>query len=225
MNTLLKKIKNNRGNSLAEFAVTTAMMATLATTAAPRFAGVGETGRQNITMDRLEQLGEMAHTFYFEKSATQGPQNPMGEGQGRIPGQETYDTQIGGYDRLTDLESVLNEQFDKWDAAEGTNWRSVFGMSNANASYTGQYQFSDDENASKFGPTEFLAYMSEGQDPFTSPYDQGHYIYTVIPGGQREYQNPATGEWTLTNCNECGPIVVFADAYNPSKFYYIKSFN
>ncbi len=37
-----RKIKNISGNSLAEFAVTTAMMATLGTTAAPRFSGVGE---------------------------------------------------------------------------------------------------------------------------------------------------------------------------------------
>ena len=34
---LFKRIKSNKGNSLAEFAVTTAMMATLATTAAPKF--------------------------------------------------------------------------------------------------------------------------------------------------------------------------------------------
>ena len=40
-NKLIKTLKNNRGNSLAEFAVTTAMMATLATTAAPKFGNVG----------------------------------------------------------------------------------------------------------------------------------------------------------------------------------------
>ena len=32
---IVKKLKSTKGNSLAEFAVTTAMMATLATTAAP----------------------------------------------------------------------------------------------------------------------------------------------------------------------------------------------
>ena len=35
--SLKKKLKSTRGNSLAEFAITTAMMATLATTAAPKF--------------------------------------------------------------------------------------------------------------------------------------------------------------------------------------------
>ena len=38
---LKKKLKSRRGNSLAEFAVTTAMMATLATTAAPKFGQIG----------------------------------------------------------------------------------------------------------------------------------------------------------------------------------------
>ena len=133
--------------------------------------------------------------------------------------------QIGGYNRLTDLEAVLNEQFNKWDDAEGSNWRSVFGMTGANQSYVGEYQFVDDENASKFGPTEWYAYMSQEEGPIVSPYQQGHYIYTVIPGGQREWQNPATGEWQILECNECGPILVIADAYNPSKFYYVKSFN
>ena len=50
MKKFLNKIKSNKGNSLAEFAVTAAMMATLATTAAPRFSGVGEVGKQNQTM-------------------------------------------------------------------------------------------------------------------------------------------------------------------------------
>ena len=43
---LMKKIKSNKGNSLAEFAVTTAMMATLATTAAPKFGSVGDGAKQ-----------------------------------------------------------------------------------------------------------------------------------------------------------------------------------
>ena len=41
MKTLMRHFKKVNGQSLAEFAVTTAMMATLATTAAPKFSGVG----------------------------------------------------------------------------------------------------------------------------------------------------------------------------------------
>ena len=224
MNTLLKRIRNNKGNSLAEFAVTAAMMATLATTAAPRFAGVGETGKQNQTMANLDKIGQMANQFYMDKGSPQTANNPMGEGQGRIPGQERYDTKIGGYDKLTDLEDVMNEQFDKWDDAEGANWRSVFGTARANPSYTGEYNFTDDDGT-KLGPTEWSAYLSQEEGPIVSPYQQGHYIYIVIPGGQKEYQNPETGAFTLIDCNECGPIMVIADAYNPSKFWTVKSFN
>ena len=47
-----RKIKSISGNSLAEFAVTTAMMATLATTAAPRFSGIGEGAKEKKTLKR-----------------------------------------------------------------------------------------------------------------------------------------------------------------------------
>ena len=224
MNTLLKKIRSTKANSLAEFAVTAAMMATLATTAAPRFAGVGETAKQNQTMANLEKIAKMANQFYMDKGSPQTANNPMGEGQGRIPGQERYDTKIGGYDRLTDLEAVMNEQFDKWDDSEGSNWVSVFGTQNGNPNYSSEYAFGDD-NTGIIGYTEWAAYLSEAEGPIVSPYQQGHYIYIVIKGGQRELQNPETNEWYTVDCNECGPIMVIADAYNPSKFWMVKSFN
>ena len=41
------------GNSLAEFAVTTAMMATLAATAAPQFGSVGEGAKEKKTMNNI----------------------------------------------------------------------------------------------------------------------------------------------------------------------------
>jgi len=50
---LFKGLKNSKGNSLAEFAVTTAMMATLATTAAPKFAGIGEAAKEKKTLAKL----------------------------------------------------------------------------------------------------------------------------------------------------------------------------
>ena len=50
--TIKKKFKSIKGNSLAEFAVTTAMMATLATTAAPRFSGIGEGAKEKKNTSR-----------------------------------------------------------------------------------------------------------------------------------------------------------------------------
>ena len=51
-----RKIKSISGNSLAEFAVTTAMMATLATTAAPRFSGIGEGAKEKKPFPRSIKL-------------------------------------------------------------------------------------------------------------------------------------------------------------------------
>ena len=53
---LKKKIKSVSGNSLAEFAVTTAMMATLATTAAPRFSGIGEGAKEKKTLAEIDKI-------------------------------------------------------------------------------------------------------------------------------------------------------------------------
>lgn len=222
---LFKTLKSTRGNSLAEFAVTAAMMATLATTAAPRFAGVGETGKQNQTKSNLEKLGKMAEQFYMNKLSPSSDANPAGEGQGRLPAQDRYDEKIGGYERLTDLEAVLDGTFDKWSDGEGSNWRSVFGLETSNQDYTSEYQFTDTDNDGTYGPSEWFSYLSESEGSIKSPYAQGHYIYTVIKGGQKEYRNPTTGLMELTDCNECGPILVIADAYNPTKYYLVKSFN
>ena len=64
LNTLIKKLRTDRGNSLAEFAVTAAMMATLATVAAPRFVGVGDTAKRQQTMRNLNTIAGMANQFY-----------------------------------------------------------------------------------------------------------------------------------------------------------------
>ena len=53
---IVKKLKNTKGNSLAEFAVTTAMMATLATTAAPKFAGIGEAAKEKKTLANIDKI-------------------------------------------------------------------------------------------------------------------------------------------------------------------------
>ena len=182
MNKFLNKIKSTKGNSLAEFAVTAAMMATLATTAAPRFSGVGEVGKQNQTMANLEKLGKMANQYYMDTSSPPTPNNPSGEGQGRIPGQERYDTQIGGYDRLTDVEAILNEQFNKWNDGEGGKWKSVFGLASANSSYVGEYQFTDEDTdwGQGSGTYEWSLGLSAAEGPIKSPYQQGHYIYLSL---------------------------------------------
>ena len=58
---LINKIKSMTGNSLAEFAVTTAMMATLAATAAPQFGSVGEGAKEKKTMNNIDKIIQAAN--------------------------------------------------------------------------------------------------------------------------------------------------------------------
>ena len=64
MKKFLKSLKRVNGQSLAEFAVTTAMMATLATTAAPKFSGVGEGAKEKKTLADIDKIMKAANNFY-----------------------------------------------------------------------------------------------------------------------------------------------------------------
>ncbi len=64
MKTLIRHFKKVNGQSLAEFAVTTAMMATLATTAAPKFSGVGEGAKEKKTLADIDKILKSANNFY-----------------------------------------------------------------------------------------------------------------------------------------------------------------
>ena len=85
---LIRKMKSNKGNSLAEFAVTTAMMATLATTAAPKFGQVGAGAKEKKSMNNIDKILTVANNFYNQTLSE--------EGKGRFPGQEKYDVAVGG---------------------------------------------------------------------------------------------------------------------------------
>ena len=87
---LIKTLKSRRGNSLAEFAVTTAMMATLATTAAPKFGSVGDGAKEKKTMASIDKILTVANNYYNAKVSE--------EGRGRFPGQSKYDSKVGGFD-------------------------------------------------------------------------------------------------------------------------------
>ena len=110
--SLWKKLKSTKGNSLAEFAVVTAMMGTLATTAAPKFGGVGDGAKARSTIASIDKITSVANNFYNKQVSD--------EGRGRFPGQTKYDQKVGGFDlpdsTLTDaavetyLETILNTQ-------------------------------------------------------------------------------------------------------------------
>ena len=208
---LMKKIKSNKGNSLAEFAVTTAMMATLAPTAAPKFGAVGDGAKQKKTMNNIDKILTVANNYYNQAVSE--------EGKGRFPGQTKYDSEVGGVtladgqntdqaleayieDILEDIGSytddnsdfvyVFSPAVDDEDALEG-DWMSFAGD---------QHQVDvlfDIDGANDFK-------KNFGNAGIKSPFQDGAYIYLVIPG---------SGSGTSAK----SPALVVADVENPAELH------
>ena len=208
---LMKKIKSNKGNSLAEFAVTTAMMATLATTAAPKFGAVGDGAKQKKTMNNIDKILTVANNYYNQAVSE--------EGKGRFPGQTKYDSEVGGVtladgqntdqaleayieDILEDIGSytddnsdfvyVFSPAVDDEDALEG-DWMSFAGD---------QHQV--DVLFDVDGANDFK--KNFGNAGISSPFQDGAYIYLVIPG---------SGSGTSAK----SPALVVADVENPAELH------
>ncbi len=208
---LKKKLKSNAGNSLAEFAVVTAMMGTLASTAAPKFGGVGDGAKAKQTIATLDKIKTAANNFYNAKVSE--------EGRGRFPGQSKYDSKVGGFDlpdsSLTDaaletyLETILANQtaytstLDDYvyvfstsltdeDALAG-DWMSFLGT-------THQVDVGFDVD----GATDMKSNF--GNQGIKSPFQDGAYIYLVIPGSG-------------SGSDAQAPCMIIADAENPSELH------
>tara|TARA_B100000683_G_C12329174_1_gene489841 strand:- start:105 stop:752 length:648 start_codon:yes stop_codon:yes gene_type:complete len=206
---LIKTLKSRKGNSLAEFAVTTAMMATLATTAAPKFGQVGAGAKEKKTMANIDKILTVANNYYNQQLSE--------EGKGRFPGQEKYDVPVGGID-LADGAST-DETLEAY----------VETILDAKESYTSElgefvYVFSpssDDEDAiqndwmsletsvgydgnSEVGALDFK--KDFGNNGLSSPFQDGSYAYLVIPG---------SGSGTSAQA----PVMVVIDTENPSKLH------
>ncbi len=234
MKTIKKYFKRVDGQSLAEFAVTTAMMATLATTAAPKFSGVGEGAKEKKTLADIDKILKAANNFYNEQVTKSG--------RGRFPGQwkfnETVPDDGAGYtyteanqSSAEDLvNAALNGTFDEdgeqtaaptftsfSNSTDAPKWASVFGTDNPDAELpeiedglSAYINVSEDPDSyaggtveDKVGASEFLSAF--GGDPIKSPFQDGHYIYTVIAG---------YGSGT----SSLAPIMFVADLESPSSF-------
>jgi hypothetical protein len=201
---LFKRLKSRKGQSLAEFAVTTAMMATLATTAAPKFSGVGEGAKEKKTYADIDKIIKSANNFYNEKVTT--------EGRGRFPGQVKYNESVpdgGGY---VDENALVNslDLFETFESAEASKWASIFGTQNVKASTptgssvnTSEDPDSDGSFTETVGAEEFLNEF--GGNAIKSPFQDGHYIYSVVAGG-------GSGESSYS------PILFVADLESPKNF-------
>jgi Tfp pilus assembly protein FimT len=206
---LIKKLKRCNGQSLAEFAVTTAMMATLATTAAPKFSGVGEGAKEKKTLSDIDKIKSSANNFYNAKVTS--------DGRGRFPGQNKYNQTVpetGGYATevllLADIKGA-NATFTTYTSDDASSWASVYSTDHADATAPSGHQISnteDDNGDGSFdefvGAEEFLNEF--GGNPIKSPFQDGHYIYTVIAG---------SGSGT----SSVSPILYIADLESPKNFY------
>jgi hypothetical protein len=201
---LRQKLKSRSGQSLAEFAVTIAMMATLATTAAPKFSGVGEGAKEKKTYSSIDKILKSANNFYNEKVTT--------EGRGRFPGQLKYNESVpdgGGYsDESLAIDGLFI--FETFESSEAGKWASVFGTQTGTAIVpdgsnvnTSEDTDNDGSFTSTVGAEEFLNEF--GGNPITSPFQDGHYIYTVIPGG-------GSGQSSYS------PVIFVADLESPKNF-------
>ena len=208
---LIKKIKGNRGNSLAEFAVTTAMMATLATTAAPKFGSVGDGAKEKKTMNNIDKILTVANNYYNNAVTV--------EGKGRFPGQSKYDAKVGGYD-LPDGSSTaqaLQDYLDDYLAyitsytSDNADFVYVFSpaVDDPDALEGGYMSFGPDGHQvavdfNEDGANDFLLNM--GNQGIQSPFQDGGYIYLVIPG---------SGSGTSAQA----PAILVADIENPSQLH------
>jgi len=187
--TILRTFRISNGNSLAEFAVITAMMATFIATALPKFSDVMESGKVNKSIDELDKILLQAKNFYETTAAI--------EGRGRLPGQDKFDMVVGGYTDTTALINDLENFVTYTDTAIGKKWVSVFGTENPKALMPVGSNFEDDTLSAEVnkagdvicrncpkarmkGSDEWLDLFN--REEIVSPFQDGHYIYIVIPG-------------------------------------------
>ena len=209
INNVLKGIKSVKGNSLAEFATTTALMATLAATAAPKLSEMSEGAKGEKSRNEIDKIVKQAGQFYQDTADL--------EGRGRFPNQEKFNTPIGGhaaynngagtvageYDLGTDQQNsqdhtdaiildlrpdaVTQEErtagWDRFDEPHANQWQMVF-----------EGQLPDgvlnvleatNNNVSGEGAdgivNEFAGLF--GDEVLESKFQDGLYVYTVVAGG------------------------------------------
>ena len=192
LKTIIRNVKSIKGNSLAEFATTTALMATLAATAAPKLSEMSEGTKAEKSRNEIDKIVKQAGSFYQDMADT--------EGRGRFPGQEKYNTPVGpSYDNtdattagtdqahinsdahqdnvLRDLGLGDTDGWRQYNDEPSNDWASVFGTAGMAAGTQGV----SDDAGDMVGSDEWLPLF--GDEVLKSRFQDGHYAYTVIAGG------------------------------------------
>ena len=191
LKTIIRNVKSIKGNSLAEFATTTALMATLAATAAPKLSEMSEGTKAEKSRNEIDKIIKQAGQFYQDMADS--------EGRGRFPGQSKYNVQVGGTaytntdatssgtddaldnaaghndDVMADLGLDGSDGWQQYDDQPTNSWISVFGTSNGMAAGTKGVA-----NCSGCSD-EWLPLF--GEEVLESRFQDGHYAYTVVAGG------------------------------------------
>ena len=205
---ILKVFYKTCGQSIAEFAVITAMMSTFVATAAPRLSNLMEEGKAQKTIQEIDKLLIQAKNFYENTSKY--------EGRGRLPGQDKFDIQVGGYTDTTEVYEDLRNFTNYNDKIIGPKWVSVFGNHDGSLFQDDEYlpeldnegniQCNNCPEGRDAGMVEW--YNLFNQSILESPFQDGHYIYIVIPGSG-------------SGADVVAPRIIIADAENPYYFHKI----
>ena len=197
LKTIIRSVKSIKGNSLAEFATTTALMATLAATAAPKLSEMSEGTKGEKSRNEIDKLIKQAGSYYQDRADI--------DGRGSFPGQTKFNQSVGSangvtYDNsnasssgttaakaaslvhtnaiLTDLSVTGSDGWEDYDETHAATWASVFGKSNADAPLpSGVSGVIDDAD----GTTAWIELM--GGESLKSRFQDGHYVYSVVAGG------------------------------------------
>jgi hypothetical protein len=194
------QLRPKTGNSIAEFAVVISLMAILIGAGQVRFSQSTEQGKTKKSAETINKIIMAANNFYLDKN--------LEEGIGRFPGQDKWNQNVpfeAGYDSLgaalahiNDWVSYTNTNTSSW----GQNWVSVFGKENAKARILGEHstKIQNDDSGSKVGQAEWAEYI----DVMKNPFQDGHYIYTVIGGN-----------------DDRRPTIIVTDFYQPAAEYVV----
>ena len=205
---IIRNVKSINGNSLAEFATTTALMATLAATAAPKLSQMSEGTKAEKSMNEIDKMLTQARNHYQTTADT--------EGRGRFPGQEKFDVAVGGYgtDEATLIADISGTSgMISFTAGNLSKWCSVFGIDNTAAKRPGGCGVLDDTNKGHTGNgVSGDAYLGHNEwldlfagNTLKSKYQDGHFAYAVIAGsGSGNDAEP--------------PVLYVLDVENPSEF-------
>ena len=201
LKAIIRNVKSIKGNSLAEFATTTALMATLAATAAPKLSEMSEGTKAEKSRNEIDKIIKQAGQFYQDMADS--------EGRGRFPGQTKFNQPVGGsgYDNsdastagtekarnidsqghhdnvMNDLGLRVGDGWQKYNLTPDNDWVSVFGI-------VTDAEAADDPNLEAYagkGVADCPACTDEwlplfGDEVLESKFQDGHYAYTVVAGG------------------------------------------